>query len=202
VPVLGPLFSSSEPAGHASKMPAEFTALIPRGAEWQYLVGGDPGPQWTTAAGGAGWKTGRAGFGYEDDDDVTQIPDMRGKHRFLCVRRVFELTGKEDLTRLGLAIAYDDGFICYLNGKEVVRANVKSGALRTASGVRPHEASGKFKFFPLAFAADSLNPGPNVIAIEIHNDDLDSSDLTLDPYLIIATGGSDEPAVKDPTADD
>ena len=164
-------------------MPEKFTAVIPRGAEWQYLGGTDPGAGWSTSLEGD-WKTGQAGFGYEDDDDVTKITGMQGKYKFLCIRRAFELTGREDLSRLGLAISFDDGFICYLNGNEVARANVKSGSLQTATGVESHETKG-FKFFPLRQAQELLKPGRNMIAFEIHNDDIGSSDLTIDPYLIL-----------------
>ncbi len=169
-------------------MPEKFAALIQKGAEWQYLGGQDPGTGWSTSLEG-GWKTGKAGFGYEDEDDATEITGMKGKYKFLCIRRGFELTGKEDLSKLGLAISFDDGFICYLNGKEVARANVKSGSLGTAKGVEPHESRG-IKFFPLPNAGELLKQGTNMIAIEIHNDDLGSSDLTLDPYLILTEGGA------------
>jgi len=136
---------------------------------------------------------------------VTKITDMKGNYKFLCIRRAFELTGTEDPSRIGLAISYDDGFICYLNGKEVARANVKRGSLQNAHGVEPHETNGKFRFFPLPEAKDLLKPGRNLIAIEIHNDDLGSSDLTLDPYLILADGEADTESGKpdkDPSSDD
>ncbi len=51
-------------------------------------------------------------------------------------------------------------------------------------GVSPHEADRKCRYFPLGSAKRLLRPGVNVIAIEAHNDDLGSSDLTMDPYLI------------------
>ena len=187
-----------------SEMPKIFTTVIPKGSEWQYLGGKDPGAGWSTSLEG-GWKTGKAGFGYEDDDDVTIITDMKGNYKFLCIRRSFELTGKEDLSKLGLAISYDDGFICYLNGTEVARANVKSGSLQSAKGVEPHETNGKFRFFPLPQAKELLKPGKNMIALEIHNDDLGSSDLTLDPYLVLADGEADAESGKpdkDPSSDD
>jgi 3',5'-cyclic AMP phosphodiesterase CpdA len=168
------------------ELPGSFVTVIPRGAEWEYLGGKDPGADWTTATGG--WPVGKAGFGYGDDDDVTIIKDMRGRYRFLCIRREFELTGKEDLAKLGLAIAYDDGFICYLNGREAARANVDEGNLQAARGIKSYDSRGKFRWFSLADAAAALKPGKNVIAIEVHNDDLDSSDLTLDPWVIQATG--------------
>jgi len=168
-----------------SNMPEKFTAIIPKSAEWQYLGGKDPGPGWTTDITGLDWKSGRAGFGYADEDDATRLTDMKGNYKYLCVRRAFEITGKEDLNRLGLAIAYDDGFICYLNGTEVARKNVKSGCLGGAHGVEPHEADHKYQFFPLATSKGLVKPGSNMLALEVHNDDLGSSDLTLDPFLIL-----------------
>jgi len=186
--------------GDVSELPKAFTAIIPKGAEWEYLGGKDPGEGWAATTGG-GWPSGKAGFGYEDDDDATIIKDMQGRYRFLCIRREFTLTGKEDLSKLGLAIAYDDGFICYLNGREAARANVRRGQLQSARGIGSHEADGKFRWFPLHESAPVLKPGRNVIAIEIHNDDLDSSDLTLDPYLILASGEA-SPRGKDPDDDE
>lgn len=189
--------AGSEAKSSGSTMPVMMKTLIAKGAEWQYLGGKDPGAGWPTSLSGDGWKTGPAGFGYEDKDDATIISDMRGNYKYLCIRREFELSDKDDPAQLGLAIAYDDGFICYINGKEVLRDNVASGYLGTAKDVKSHEASGKFHYFPLPKAKDLLKPGKNMIAIEIHNDDLKSSDLTVHPWLILdasSTGGAKKPA--------
>jgi hypothetical protein len=187
-------------------MPKAYLSLIPKGAEWQYLGGKDPGAGWSATTEGGDWKTGPAGFGYADGDDATVLSDMRGHYKYLCIRRSFELTGKEDLTHLGLAIAFDDGFICYLNGKEVARDNVESGALDKVKGVKSHEAGGKFKYYALK-AKDLLKPGKNVIGIEIHNDELGGSDVTLDPFLVIGDGSEEIPPPPpkpgvDPSDDD
>ena len=183
----------------AGKLPARYRALIPKGADWQYLAGAKPAADWAGAATVTGWKTGAAGFGYDDADDATLLADMRGKYKYVCLRRTFTLKGDEDLSQLGLAVSYDDGFICYLNGREVVRANVESGALDTARGVSPHEADRKYRYFPLGSSKGLLRPGVNVIAIEAHNDDLGSSDLTMDPYLIFDL---DAAAAAKPEGDD
>jgi acid phosphatase type 7 len=198
-----PRFNSA--TSDAPVLPEKYTVVFPKGAEWQYLGGEDPGPDWTTSLHGSNWKSGRAGFGFEDGDDATVISDMRGKYRYLCVRRAFDITGNEDLGKLGLAISYDDGFICYINGTEVARKNVESGQLGSARGVRPHEVDGKYRLIPLAAAKGLLTPGRNMIAIEVHNDDLGSSDLSLDPFLVLADEAAlPEPAVpeKDPSSDD
>ncbi len=167
-------------------MPERFTAVVPRGADWEYLAGTPPPKGWAGAiTGEGGWKKGRAGFGYGDGDDVTELKDMQGRYPYVCIRRNFELTGKENLAKLGLAIAFDDGFICYINGKEVLRENVNGGSLGSARGIKSHEANRNFRFFSLADAKDILKPGTNVIALEGHNEKVTSSDFTLDPYLIL-----------------
>lgn len=168
------------------KVPANATPLIAKGSTWHYLAGAAPAAGWTGIGFQPdGWLQGAMGIGYDDGDDVTKVPGMRGKYLYLCIRREFELTGKEDLSKLGLAVSYDDGFIAYINGREVLRVNVDTGSLGTAKGVEPHEALRKYEYFSLSAAAPHLKPGRNVIAIEGHNDDLGSSDFTLDPYLIL-----------------
>lgn len=160
--------------------------IIPHAADWQYLAGGPPADGWKLSGFKAeGWKTGKAGFGYGDKDDVTELNDMRGKYRYLCIRREFELQPGQDPSKLALVASYDDGFIVYLNGQEVQRQNVESGTLDQARGVAPHEAKAEFFIFPLKEARSLTKPGVNTIAIEGYNDDLGSSDFTLDPYLIL-----------------
>ena len=131
---------------------------------------------------------------YDGDEHINV-----GTGEDLSIRELAELV--RDVVSPGLAISFDDGFICYLNGKEVARANVKSGALGAARGVEPHETKG-FKCFPLPDAKNLLKPGKNMIALEIHNDDLGSSDLTLDPYLILSDEAVPEGGKDDPSSDD
>ena len=160
------------------------TALIPPASIWQYLGGTKPSYGWQEPGFDAtGWLSGPAGFGYSDNDDTTRIPDMRNKHRYLCIRREFDLTGTEKPGHLRLNISYDDAFIAYVNGREVARANVETGALDTVRGISPHEANNKFEVFSLSIPPGLLKTGQNVLAIEGYNDDLDSSDFTLNPSL-------------------
>ena len=158
--------------------------LIPPASIWQYLGGTKPAYGWQEPGFDAtGWLSGPAGFGYSDNDDTTQIADMRSKYRYLCIRREFDLTGTGRPEHLRLNISYDDAFIAYLNGREVARANVETGALDTVRGVSPHEANNKFEIFSLAVPLGLLKTGKNVLAIEGYNDDLNSSDFTLNPSL-------------------
>ncbi len=175
-----------EPKKSFPLLPPQFIEVFPKNDTWEYLAGEKPDANWRSTTGT--WKKGAAGFGYGDGDDVTKLDDMRGNYQYLCIRREFEIKEGTDMSKLGLAIAYDDGFVCYLNGHEAARANV-NGSLDKTSGVKNHEADRKFEHFSLKDAAQHLKPGRNIIAIEIHNDELKSSDLTLNPFLILSGDG-------------
>jgi len=85
-------------------------------------------------------------------------------------------------------VSYDDGFIAYLNGQEVIRAGVTSGRGAKAGRVISHGA-GSHRAFPIRDFRDLIKPGRNVIALEGHNTAIDSSDFSLDPYLVAGKAG-------------
>ena len=112
---------------------------------------------------------------------------MRGKYTTVYLRREFDLPEVAKLDSMGLSVSYDDAFIAYLNGKEVLRVGVEKGQGATAKGFMLHEADNKFDYFPLKNVAKLLEPGgTNVLAIEGHNANLKSSDFTIHPLLLIA----------------
>lgn len=171
-------------------MPKNVTEIIKPNAEWHYLAGGKT-PEtemWTKLGFDAkeeGWKLGKAGFGYGDSDDQTELPDMRDNYTAIFIRREFEIPAGTDLKRLGLSINYDDGFVLYLNGQKILSKHVRTKPDGSVE-VGKHEASGS-EYFSLAEFAKALKTGKNVIALEGHNTSLDSSDLSIDPFLVLET---------------
>lgn len=173
----------------AELMPEGSKPLIPEGAEWDYLAGGES-PEtgmWTQLGFDAReeeWKSGRAGFGYGDSDDRTVLKDMENHYSVIFIRREFNIPEGTDLKRLGLLINYDDAFVLHVNGRELL----SKGVTRDAQGkmtVEKHEASGA-EYFSLAVFSDAFLVGRNVIALEGRNADKSSSDLSLDPVLVVA----------------
>ena len=170
-------------------IPKKTTELIPPNAEWEYLAGGQT-PEtetWTQLGFDAkeeGWSRGIAGFGYGDSDDRTVLKGMRGAYSSVFIRKEFEIKKGTNLRAIGLAINYDDGFSLYVNGEFVL-----SKSLRREEGsnleVISHEAN-RPEYFPLAPFSKFFKEGQNVIAIEGHNIDLQSTDFSLDPYLLLA----------------
>lgn len=177
----------------APVVPGNSRPLIKRGEKWSYLAGSDPVDSWTSPEfPTVGWKVGPAGFGYGDNDDRTVLRDMKNSYQRVYIRREFSVSKLNLNEQLNLVINYDDGFVAYLNGHEVARANVKSGSGAKAKYVSSHEAEGA-ETVALKDARRHLRVGRNVLAIEGHNRGAASSDFTLDPYLIAVSPDSSTP---------
>jgi len=111
---------------------------------------------------------------------------MFNKYKVVYIRSEFTLPEGANPANLGLAISYDDAFIVFINGHEVLREGVSKGNGPDARDFTLHEAQGDFDYFPLDAAAKFLKAeGKNFIAIEGHNASLKSTDLTLHPSLLL-----------------
>ncbi|MHC4629502.1 MAG: hypothetical protein ACYTDV_21215, partial [Planctomycetota bacterium] len=173
--------------------PEGLEPIIDKGADWQYLAGGHPGMSWMQPDFDAGaWDVSAAGFGYADNDDNTTLKDMKGRYSVVYIRKSFRVSNIEDIRELGLMINYDDAFIAYLNGREILRVGVGRGSGAGASRIANHEAEG-FGYFRIFEHSDLLRQGVNVLAIEGHNDITRGSDFTLDPYLVAVPSGGEPP---------
>ncbi|MEM8568350.1 MAG: CotH kinase family protein, partial [Bacteroidota bacterium] len=162
-------------------------SLIIPGSEWRYRVPGSELPQnWTEAAyNDQTWDLGPSGIGYGDGDDETLIANTLS----LFMRAQFELNSADTVHRLLLDIDFDDGFVAYLNGVEVARSFMEGTNPpfnQPASGF--HEANLYRGQDPERFEIDTalLVDGANVVAIQVHNENINSSDLTSIPTLSIS----------------
>jgi len=178
--------------------------LVPFGASWRHLAGSDPADDEWTGAGfdDADWPTGRAGFGYGDDDDATVLDGMQGAYERVYLRARFDA----DLDALAtgdllLGVDHDDGFVAWINGVEVARSAVASGSGANAEGVSSHEA-GTPAVFDLSRFEELLRPTGNLLAVEGHNRGANSSDFTLHPGLFVGRAPSDDPTVIRTTEQD
>ncbi len=165
--------------------------LVRRGEIWRYRKGnGAPPRRWNARDfDDADWSAGQSGFGYGDEDDRTVLEDMRGEYGSIFIRRSFDVPAERlaALNDLVLRIRYDDGFVAFLNGVEVARRNIagKPGTpvSHRAFAMEPHEAEG-FEEIDITSRKSLLRPGGNVVALQVHNRSLDSSDLTAIPELV------------------
>ncbi|GEM_PF-1763716 len=166
--------------------------FIAPGEVWKFFKGteppGNPPNAWKAIDfDDSNWQTGPGGFGYGDDDDATILNDMLNNYVSVYIRKEFSASSLPGDEVVKLEIDYDDGFIAYLNGREIARANMPGGtAAYNTSAAGSHEA-GSPETFVLGTAVELLNAGSNILAIEGHNTSLDSSDFSLTPALRSAT---------------
>ncbi|MBK9106285.1 MAG: lamin tail domain-containing protein [Saprospiraceae bacterium] len=157
---------------------------------WRLFIGTENPPvDWASPSfDDNSWTNAQGGFGYGDDDDVTPIP--AGTLSFYY-RQSFTVSDPAKLDSAILSIDYDDAFIAYLNGTEIARSpNMPDGVpdFMTLATV-DHEAQmyggGNPDVFAVSKATLSslLTAGQNVLAVEIHNIEPASSDLTARTWL-------------------
>jgi hypothetical protein len=110
--------------------PAVHQVLIEAGSSCSYLANSsDPGIEnsWITEAFDAtAWSSGSYGIGYENDSGAgnllqTTVPvDTRS----IYTRSSFTITDISSISKVTLGVDYDDGYIAWINGKEVFRSAV------------------------------------------------------------------------------
>ena len=165
-------------------VPPGSTAIVPPHAKWRYVAGSDPPEEWINPDFDANsWREGEAGFGYGDNDDRTVLSDMLGRYARVYIRAEFDGARLHQAGALTVMMNYDDAFIAFLNGHEVLRVNVGEGRGAAADELDSHEADG-YEAFDIPDFGQYVVPGRNVLCIEGHNDGLTSSDFSLDPYVL------------------
>ncbi|MES2707904.1 MAG: lamin tail domain-containing protein [Verrucomicrobiota bacterium] len=158
--------------------------LIARTAEGVSHAG--YGPVWQSGDFNVqGWGTGRAPFGFGHAAVVTDTRQaMAGRTPTLYLRKVVTLTA-EQATRaeaLLVKVAYDDGFVLWINGREVTRANLGPPGQHVYHHQVTYRA-GIAQTSPPAPAVMEMSPGPvrewlkageNVVAAVVSNRNLGS----------------------------
>lgn len=179
------IFASGKGPGLYAKY---WETIIDWGDEWRYFPGSsEPPPNWNLPGfEDENWNTGNSGFGYGDNDDATLIEGVLS----IYVRKEFILQDLQNIRALMLHIDADDGFVAYLNGKEIARKNLfESGCFVAYNQTSQYESEALFYQGGLPKATykkrikDYLVEGTNVLAIQVHNVSLSSDDLSLIPIL-------------------
>jgi hypothetical protein len=162
--------------------------LIAAGADWKYLdTGTNLGSAWIAPAfDDSAWASGPAELGYGD------IPDGRpeatvvsfgtnANNKFITTyfRRAFHVPNASLVRSLNARLVRDDGAVVYLNGVEVWRENMPAGAVTfTTPAAGTASSTAESNWFTRVLSPASLGNGWNVLAVEVHQDRTNSSDLS------------------------
>ena len=172
-------------------VPHHWESIVRADNIWRYWSGQTPPTnygQWNQPGyDDNAWNSGPGGFGYGDNDDNTVIAPTAS----ILLRREFEIADAGDLTHLLFHADYDDGFIAYLNGVEIMRSSnfanfspsyneyttIDQEAVGYTGGIPEH----------VLFESDEVQAlvhnGTNTLAIRVHNASASSSDMSSNFFL-------------------
>ncbi|MBN1457103.1 MAG: hypothetical protein JW912_04550 [Sedimentisphaerales bacterium] len=175
-------------------------SLVAEGDIWDYFKGtSEPPADWNQLAFTPvpAWLTGPSGFGYEASSGyeaciATNLTDMRNNYISIYARKLFWVDDPTRMTELILTMEWDDGYIAYLNGIPIDSQNPPNPvAYNQPASSDTHEACCGSGCTPrqvdLASFIAVLDPGFNVLAIQVHNGTLGSSDFIFIPMLSSVT---------------
>ncbi|HVK59170.1 MAG TPA: lamin tail domain-containing protein, partial [Candidatus Kapabacteria bacterium] len=180
-------YSVSDELSVLISRPLAAQTLVAQGATWKYIDNGiSQNSNWRDVDfPEAGWKTGAAPLGYGDPvtTTVSYGPSSTAKYTTTYLRHAFNVTSR--IAGLDVRLRRDDGAIVYLNGTEVFRSNMPEGAVAYstfASGVVG--GTDETTFYSRQIDQSLIRSGKNVLAVELHQVSLDSTDLSFDLDLI------------------
>lgn len=189
---------------------AQTAALVAAGGTWRYLDDGStPSTSWRSPSfDDTGWMSGPAQLGYGDGDEATVVSyggNASAKYVTTYFRRTFSVANPSALGSLTVRLLRDDRAVVYVNGTEVLRSNlppatIASTTLATSAVFGPDESI----WVSASISPSVLVAGINVIAVEVHQSEPSSSDLSFDleltadasvsvtrgPYLQLGTADS------------
>lgn len=173
------------------------STFIKFGSTWKYLDDrSSPAAAWKEGAkfNDEQWKTGPAAFGYESAYLRTILnygSDASNKIVTTYFRKSITIDDLSNISFFRLSFYLDQGFIVYVNGKEVQRYSMQPG---TPEFWTP--ASGSYETGNIlnvqAIRASYFKVGVNDIAVEVHRYDRRARSLVFDMELAGVAGNSPE----------
>lgn len=179
--------------------PVDFSAPLVPGPDWAQLAYA-PAASWTEAPGALGFEANTGSGDYYRASNLagsqcsTNLGTMLNSRMAVFMRRTFDVSPAEldGITALTLTVDWDDGYVLFLNGYEISRANLAGnpGTLVPWDlAASAHNASTDNGFFgnpqaglvaTIPIDKSRLRPGTNIIAAQLHNAGTGSTDLMLD----------------------
>ena len=155
--------------------------LIADGATWRYDDSGSKQASWSSVAfRDGGWDAGSASLGYGDDDLATETASGRPTYAF---RKVVRITRPRRTARFHLYVQRDDGMAVYVNGRRVWVDNLPSDHTWDSLATTALAGEQETEWLSKTLSSRLLRKGRNVIAVEVHNSHLESSDIRFDLAL-------------------
>ncbi len=173
------------------------TTCVRFGAIWKFLDRGIAAPAGTTdwrsisftmpvgKAGRQNWAMGA----HKERTTVSYGPSPDSKYITTYFRRVLNITDISLFSTIRLNAYIDDGAVIYVNGAEVARFNITGKPTYATLAAYAEENGNTISTFDIP--ATNFISGKNVIAVEVHQSAVNSSDLAFDMEVIGKTASVD-----------
>ncbi len=168
------------------------TTVITRQSEWSYNdKGTNLGTAWREKSYDySGWNKGKAPLGYGNDIINTELEygsDASNKRITSYFRKEIIINNPDLYNSIELELLRDDGAAVYLNGNLLISSNLPEeiNYISLASDAASPEEQTKYMSYTLS--AEYLVSGSNIFAVEVHQDNVHSSDLIFDLSLTLSS---------------
>ena len=177
----------------------KYSAIVVNGfpvnvdSTWKYLDdGSNQGTAWQEIGyNDAAWTSGPAELGYGDGDEATVVTCSgvgncnTNNYITTYFRYTFNVEDHTLYSGLNLNVLRDDGVVVYLNGQEIWRDNLPEGTIAYDTlALSAVGGSDETTYFgPSAPLGNTLVTGLNVLAVEIHQSSITSSDISFNLSL-------------------
>lgn len=156
---------------------------------------------WTTTGfDDSGWAAGDAPFGFGYSGSLAPGTDlqsaMQGISASAYMRFDFDLsfTSTVQIEGFSLGMYYDDGFVAYLNGTEVLSVNAPASPDWSSTATASHTAvDTSLPTFDLIAFKGALISGTNVLAVHGLNQSAADADFLIAPVVEVTIGAIPEP---------
>ena len=162
---------------------------LKKGSGWAYndLGPGNLATNWKDADfDNSSWSAGYAPLGYGDpmETTISYGDDASDKYISYYFTKDLEVNLDEVTDEVEIGLRRDDGAIVYINGQEIIRDNMPEGEITPntwSSDIVDGAAEKRYMSFFIPKTV--FQEGNNRIAIEMHQRDGSSSDLSFDMYI-------------------
>jgi hypothetical protein len=170
--------------------------LVPSGSIWKYYdTVTNEMPGWSELNyDDNAWRYGPAELGYGDAPGrpeatiVEYGPNQNNRYITTYFRHRFFVPDPSIYKSLSARILRDDGAIVYLNGQEIFRSNMGPGPVTINTPALGNASDDGAGFNPVsAFSSGPLVRGLNMLAVEIHQVNGSSSDISFDLEMLGST---------------
>jgi hypothetical protein len=173
--------------------------LVASNSTWRYFKGTIEASNPTTAwrnlnFNDTSWLTGAGAIGYGENFIATPLNDMQNNYTTVFLRKTFVVTNASLIGGLTLRAQYDDGFKVWINGVNVLNANMSTEEVPFNGSAASALESLAYQTFNLPSPQTYLVNSTNIIAIQAANASLaSSSDFFFDAQLTTASGSGTSP---------